>query len=193
MCANIFFRAKTRFHLPQKRAIFVGFFIEFSAPHRCLMSSLAPLESSFYTLSNGTKLDISSARGAIVQPFFFLENHEKSRKLRVFHRSSAQSAKNKTSRFQHRNASAHSAKNKTSRFQHTGAQFENPLCHDPLLCMVRLEERLYYMFFENHSIKRRLNISNPLKITALQRGDPDVVDFRIKRPYVDFLCSKLNL
>ena len=140
------------------------------------MSSLAPLESSFYTLSNGTKLDISSARGAIVQPFFFLENHEKSRKLRVFHRSSAQSAKNKTSRFQHRNA-----------------QFENPLCHDPLLCMVRLEERLYYMFFENHSIKRRLNISNPLKITALQRGDPDVVDFRIERPYVDFLCSKLNL
>ena len=67
------------------------------------------------------------------------------------------------------------------------------VCHDPLLCMVRLEERLYYMFFENHSIKRRLNISNPLKITALQRGDPDVVDFRIKRPYVDFLCSKLNL
>ena len=118
---NLFFRAKTRFHLPQKRAIFVGFFIEFSAPHRCLMSSLAPLESSFYTLSNGTKLDISSARGAIVQPFFFLENHEKSRKLRVFHRSSAQSAKNKTSRFQHRNASAHSAKNKTSRFQHRDA------------------------------------------------------------------------
>ena len=157
------------------------------------MSSLAPLESSFYTLSNGTKLDISSARGAIVQPFFFLENHEKSRKLRVFHRSSAQSAKNKTSRFQHRNASAQSAKNKTSRFQHRNAQFENPLCHDPLLCMVRLEERLYYMFFENHSIKRRLNISNPLKITALQRGDPDVVDFRIKRSYVDFLCSKLNL
>ena len=174
------------------------------------MSSLAPLESSFYTLSNGTKLDISSARGASVQQFFFLENRKKSRKLRVFHRSSAQSTKNKTSRFQHRNASAHSAKNKTSRFQHrnasaqsaknktgrfqhTGAQFENPLCHDPLLCMVRLEERLYYMFFENHSIKRRLNISNPLKITALQRGDPDVVDFRIERLYVDFLCSKLNL
>ena len=84
MCTNIFFSGKTRFHLPQKRAIFVGFFIEFSAPHRCLMSSLAPLESSFYTLSNGTKLDISSARGAIVQPFFFLENHKKSRKLRFF-------------------------------------------------------------------------------------------------------------
>ena len=41
--------------------------------------------------------------------------------------------------------------------------------------------------FENHPIKRRLNISNPLKITPLQRGDPDVVDFRIKRLYVDFL------
>ena len=160
------------------------------------MSSLAPLESSFYTLSNGTKLDISSARGAIVQPFFFLENHEKSRKLRVFHRSSAQSAKNKTSRFQHRNASAQSAKNKTSRFQHRNAQFENPLCHDPLL-----GPAVYGPFrgafalhvFENHPIKRRLNISNPLKITPLQRGDPDVVDFRIERSYVDFLWSKLNL
>ena len=158
MCANIFFRAKTRFHLPQKRAIFVGFFIEFSAPHRCLMSSLAPLESSFYTLSNGTKLDISSARGAIVQPFFFLENHEKSRKLRVFHRSSAQSAKNKTSRFQHRNASAHSAKNKTSRFQHSGAQFENPLCHDPLLYVVRFEVCLYYMFLKITQVKDVLTL-----------------------------------
>ena len=47
--------------------------------------------------------------------------------------------------------------------------------------------------FDNHPIKRRLNISNPLKITPLQRGDPDVVDFRIERLYVDFLCSKLNL
>ena len=28
--------------------------------------------------------------------------------------------------------------------------------------------------FDNHPIKRRLNISNPLKITPLQRGDPDV-------------------
>ena len=28
--------------------------------------------------------------------------------------------------------------------------------------------------FENHPIKRRLNISNPLKISPLQRGDPDV-------------------
>ena len=43
-----------------------------------LMSSLAPLESSFYTLSNGSRLDISGARGSIVQPLFFLENHEKS-------------------------------------------------------------------------------------------------------------------
>ena len=144
--AQNFFRKKTNFHLSQKRAIFVGLFIEFSAPHQPFLSSLAPLESSFYTLSNGTKLDISSARGAIVQPFFFLENHEKSRKLRVFHRSSAQSAKNKTSRFQHRNASAHSAKNKTSRFQHRDAQFENPLCHDPLPYVVRLEERLHFMF-----------------------------------------------
>ena len=148
MCANIFFRAKTRFHLPQKRAIFVGFFIEFSTPHQRLMSSLAPLESSFYTLSNGTKLDISSARGASVQQFFFLENRKKSRKLRVFHRSSAQSTKNKTSRFQHRNASAQSAKNKTGRFQHRDAQFENPLCHDPLLYMSRLEVCLHYLFLK---------------------------------------------
>ena len=59
----------------------------------------------------------------------------------------------------------------------------------PPLCMVRLEERLYYMFFENHSIKRRLNISNPLKITPLQRGDPDVVDFRIERLYVEICRS----
>ena len=81
MCTNIFFRAKTRFHLPQKRAIFVGFFIEFSAPRQRLTSSLALLESSFYTLSNGAKLDISRARGAIVQTFFFLENREKSRKI----------------------------------------------------------------------------------------------------------------
>ena len=28
--------------------------------------------------------------------------------------------------------------------------------------------------FENNLIKRRLNISNPLKIAPLQRGDPDV-------------------
>ena len=28
--------------------------------------------------------------------------------------------------------------------------------------------------FENHPSKRRLNTSNPLKITPLQRGDPDV-------------------
>ena len=76
--AQNFFRTKTRSHLPQKLAIFVGFFIEFSAPHQRLMSSLAPLESSFYTLPNGSKIDISSARGAIVQSFFFLENHEKS-------------------------------------------------------------------------------------------------------------------
>ena len=41
--------------------------------------------------------------------------------------------------------------------------------------------------FENHPSKRRLNTSNPLKITPLQRGDPDVVDFRIERSYVDFL------
>ena len=41
--------------------------------------------------------------------------------------------------------------------------------------------------FENTLIKRRLNISNPLKIRPLQRGDPDVVDFRIERLYVDFL------
>ena len=41
--------------------------------------------------------------------------------------------------------------------------------------------------FENHPSKRRLNTSNPLEITPLQRGDPDVVDFRIKRPYVGFL------
>ena len=74
MCTNIFFRAKTRFHLPQKRAIFVGFFIKISAPHQRLTSNLAPLESSFYTLSNGSKLDISIARGAIVQTFFFFEN-----------------------------------------------------------------------------------------------------------------------
>ena len=78
MCTDIFFREKTRFHLPQKRAIFVGFFIEFSAPHQRFTLHLAPVESSFYTLSNGSKLDISTARGAIVQPFFFLENHEKS-------------------------------------------------------------------------------------------------------------------
>ena len=82
--AQNFFRKKTNFHLSQKRAIFVGFFIEFSAPHQRLMSSLAPLESSFYTLSNGTKLDIANARGAIVQTFFFLENHEKSRKIAQF-------------------------------------------------------------------------------------------------------------
>ena len=41
--------------------------------------------------------------------------------------------------------------------------------------------------FDNHPIKRRLNISIPLKITPLQRGDPDVVDFRIERSYVHFL------
>ena len=41
--------------------------------------------------------------------------------------------------------------------------------------------------FENNLMKRRLNISNPLKITPLQRGDPDVVDFRIERSYVNFL------
>ena len=41
--------------------------------------------------------------------------------------------------------------------------------------------------FDNHPIKRRLNISNTLKITPLQRGDHDVVDFRIERLYVDFL------
>ena len=41
--------------------------------------------------------------------------------------------------------------------------------------------------FENHPSKRRLNTSNPLKITPPQRGDPDVVDFRIERRYVDFL------
>ena len=56
--------------LAQKRAIFVGFSIKFSAPHQRLTSNLAPLESSFYTLSNGSKLDISSARGALVQTFF---------------------------------------------------------------------------------------------------------------------------
>ena len=64
------------------------------------------------------------------------------------------------------------------------------VCHDPLL-----GPAVYGPFrgafalhvFENHPIKRRLNISNPLKITPLQRGDPDVVDFRIKRLYVDFL------
>ena len=81
MCANIFFRAKTRFHLRQKRAIFVGFLIEFSAPHQPLMSTLAPLKSSFYTLSNGAKLDISRARGAFVQTFFFSENSRKIAKI----------------------------------------------------------------------------------------------------------------
>ena len=86
-----------------------------------------------------------------------------------FHRSSARSAKNKTGRFQHRdvefenpldsaknktgrfqqrNASAQSAKNKTGRFQHRNAQFENPLCHDPLPYVVRLEERLHFMFLK---------------------------------------------
>ena len=56
------------------------------------------------------------------------------------------SAKNKTGRFQQRNASAQSAKNKTGRFQHRNVQFENPLCHDPLPYVVRLEERLHFMF-----------------------------------------------
>ena len=56
--------------------------------------------------------------------------------------------------------------------------------------MVRLEERLYYMFFENHSIKRRLNISNPLKITALQSGDPDVCHDPL--PYVVRLEERLH-
>ena len=41
--------------------------------------------------------------------------------------------------------------------------------------------------FKNNLTKRRLDTSNPLKITPLQRGGPDVVDFRIERPYVDFL------
>ena len=49
---------------------------------------------------------------------FLLRKSQKIAKIALFHRSSAQSTKNKTSRFQHRNASAHSAKNKTSRFQH---------------------------------------------------------------------------
>jgi len=79
-----FFPRENKVAPSQKLAVFVGFFIEFFAPHQLLMSSLAPLESSFYTLSNGAKLGISSARGAIVQTFFFLENHEKSRKIAQF-------------------------------------------------------------------------------------------------------------
>ena len=79
--AQNFFRKKTNFHLSQKRAIFVGFFIEFSAPHQPFLSSLAPLESSFYTLSNGSKLDASRARSAIVRTFFFPENTRKIAKI----------------------------------------------------------------------------------------------------------------
>ena len=119
-CPTVFLLRKSR-KIAKNRAILRKSFRHISTPQQLLSSSLSPLESSFHALSNGAKLDISRARGAIVQTFFFLENHEKSRKLRVFHRSSAQSAKNKTSRFQHRNASAHSAKNKTGRFQHSGA------------------------------------------------------------------------
>ena len=96
MCTNIFFRAKTRFHLPQKRAIIVGFFMEFSTPHQRLTSSLAPLGSSFYTLSNGAKLDISRARGAIVQTFFFFENSRKIAKIARYEQK-MYSSTNKTS------------------------------------------------------------------------------------------------
>ena len=129
MCANIFFRAKTRFHLRQKRAIFVGFLIEFSAPHQPLMSTLAPLKSSFYTLSNGAKLDISRARGAFVQTFFFSENSRKIAKIARYEQKMYEQNLTIDAHlriFVHR-SSAHSAKNKTGRFQHSGAQFENPL------------------------------------------------------------------
>ena len=36
----------------------------FSAPREVLISSLVPLESSFYKLSSGTRLDVGSSRGA---------------------------------------------------------------------------------------------------------------------------------
>ena len=140
---NLFFRAKTRFHLPPKRAIFFGFFIEFPAPHQPFKSTLAPLESSFDTLSNGAKLDSSRARGAIVQTFFFFENSRKTAKIARYEQKMYEQNLTINAHlgiFVHR-SSAHSAKNKTGRFQHRDVQFENPLCHDPLLCMVRFDFR----------------------------------------------------
>ena len=41
--------------------------------------------------------------------------------------------------------------------------------------------------FENHPGETRVNISIPLEITPLQRKDPAVVRFRVKRFYVNFL------
>ena len=145
---NLFFRAKTRFHLPPKRAIFFGFFIEFPAPHQPFKSTLAPLESSFDKLSNGAKLDSSRARGAIVQTCFFFENSRKTAKIARYEQKMYEQNLTINAHlgiFVHR-SSAHSAKNKTGRFQHRDVQFENPLCHDPLPYVVRLEERLHFMF-----------------------------------------------
>ena len=140
---NLFFRAKTRFHLPPKRAIFFGFFIEFPAPHQPFKSTLAPLESSFDKLSNGAKLDSSRARGAIVQTCFFFENSRKTAKIARYEQKMYEQNLTINAHlgiFVHR-SSAHSAKNKTGRFQHRDVQFENPLCHDPLLWMVRFDFR----------------------------------------------------
>ena len=44
--------------------------------------------------------------------------------------------------------------------------------------------------FENHPSKRRLNTSNPLEITPLQRGDPDVCHDPL--PYVVRLEERLH-
>ena len=150
MCTNIFFRAKTRFYLPQKRAIFLGFFIEFPAPHQPFKSTLAPLESSFDTLSNGARLDSSRARGAIVQTFFFFENSRKTAKIARYEQKTYEQNLTINAHlgiFVHR-SSARTAKNKTGRFAVWYVQLENPLCHDPLLYMVRFEVCLSCMFLK---------------------------------------------
>ena len=55
-----------------------------SAPSARRLSSLAPLESSLYQLSNGTKRDSWSARGAPSSPIRNAEKHWKNTKNHAF-------------------------------------------------------------------------------------------------------------
>ena len=68
----------------KKRAFPKEFFDPFSAPQALQISSLEALESSRRALSNGSKLDIRSSRGAEYRSINYLRKPEKSQILSNF-------------------------------------------------------------------------------------------------------------